>query len=231
MKLSIITGTVNRSWAMKRLLGSIFDCAHPGLEWELIIADASNEPMIIKHERITVLPEKPRLGHAAGYNRAFKQAKGEYVCWLNDDVVVNKGWDIHAINFMEANPWCGLGAIYYSEQGCCYHINHYPYQEMPYANFGIIKRTLGDQLGWFDEFCRMYGADNSLAFKTILAGYGVAGCIGSKVNHLAVMDDIKRKNIEGQPEDARNLMMHYRPYIDKMREECRKYPVSPRVLH
>lgn len=231
MKLSIVTGTVNRSWALKRLVSSIFEHAQKNLEWELIIADASETPTIIKHDRIRILHEWPRIGHAAGYNKAFKQAKGEYVCWLNDDVVVKPSWDLHAIRFMEENPWCGLGAIYYSEQGCCYHINHYPYPEMPYANFGIIKRILGEQIGWFDEFCRMYGADNSIAFKTILAGYGVAGCIGSKVDHLSVMDDIKRENVRGQPEDAKHLMMHYQPLVDEMRAACRNFPVSPRVLH
>ena len=229
MKLSIVTGTIERPQAIMRFVSSIFEHASPGLEWELIVADASPRPIIVKHARVQIMHEWPRAGHAKGYNRAFRKAKGEYVCWLNDDVVVTPGWDIKAIKFMEENPWCGLGAIYYSENGCCYHINHY--QGMPYANFGIIKKSLGDQIGWFDEFCRMYGADNSVAFKCFLAGYGVAGCRGSKVRHLAVMDEIKKANVAGQAEDARNLMERYRSKVDLMLAASKQFPASPMVCN
>lgn len=228
MKLTIVTGTVERPPAIRRLVSSIFEHSRVP-DWELIVADASKEPLILKHSRVQVLHEWPRAGHAVGYNRAFRAARGEFVCWLNDDVVVTPGWDSAAVRFMEENPWCGLGAIYYSESGCCPHINFYPYQDMPYANFGIIRKTLGDKIGWFDEECRMYGSDNSITFKTVLAGYGVAGVRGSKVEHWPVLDEIKRQNVAGQAEDARHLMDIYRGKIDLIRNKMRRYPSSPMV--
>lgn len=228
MKLSIVTGTVERPDAIRRMISSVFQHARVP-DWELIVADASERPLIMKHDRIRVIHERPRAGHAVGYNRAFKTAKGEFVCWLNDDVVVTPGWDSAAVRFLEENPWCGLGAIYYSESGCCPHINFYPYPDMPYANFGIIRKDFGDKIGWFDEECRMYGSDNSITFKTVLAGRGVAGVRGSRIEHWPVMDEIKRANVAGQADDAKALMDRYRPLIDVIRKKMRNYPASQQV--
>jgi GT2 family glycosyltransferase len=228
-KLSIVTGTVERPQALRRFVGSVFEHATPGIDWELIIADASRNPTFVKHPNVKTIHENPRAGHAAGYNRAFREAQGEYVVWMNDDAIVCKDWDARAISFMERNPWCGLGAIYYSEGGCCFHINSY--QGMPYANFGILERSFGEQIGWFDEFCRMYGADNSVAFKTLLAGKGIGACWGSKVEHWPIMDDIKRDNVARQAQDARALMDRYRDKIDEMLYLNSQYPRFPMVCN
>lgn len=227
MKLSIVTGTVERPQALRRFVGSVFEHANPDLDWELIIADASRNPTFVKHPRVKTIHEWPRAGHAVGYNRAFREAKGEYVAWMNDDVIVRKDWDIKALSYMEQNPWCGLGAIYYSEGGCCFHVNSW--LGLPYANFGIIEKKFGDEIGWFDEFCRMYGADNSIAFKTLLAGRGIGGCLGSTVEHWPVMDAIKRDNIARQAEDASNLMSVYREKVDIMLEINQQFPKFPMV--
>lgn len=41
--------------------------------------------------------------------------------WLNDDAEVQPRYAREAITFMEAHPQIGLGALYYSENGCPYH--------------------------------------------------------------------------------------------------------------
>ena len=217
MMLSLVTGTRNRKDSFLRLVRSIVD--RTVVEWELIVADASDGPIIIETlPGITVLPERPRLGMSAGYNRAFREASGEWVIWLNDDCEVLSGYAERSIAYMQEHPEIGLGCIYYSDptggfrvNGCCYG--------MHYANFGIIRRELGNQIGWFDEdVCPMYGNDNSLAYRVLIAGYGVAPISGAHIHHHADEDLERAMNNMNRMIDAQRLKDKYGPYLDQMRE-------------
>lgn len=221
--LSIVTGTRDRPDCFRRLLLSIV--RHTQVPYELIVADASSVPydVPLKPANIVWLPETPRLGMVKGYNRAFAAASGKWVIWLNDDCEVLPGYDTAAIDFMEANPKIGLGALYYIEKSLpksTFHVN--TFLDMLYANFGIIRRELGKELGWFDEDLTMYGSDNSLTFKCLLAGHGVTAITGSKVIHHGHMDDQRRENMRGQRVDAKHVMNKYMHRIDDMRAVYRQ---------
>jgi len=227
--LSIVVGTLDRPDQIKACIQSVI--AHTDIPYELIITDAGRRPIALEPhpDEIKLIREWPREGHAKGYNKAFRSAKGKYVCWLNDDARCTPGWARTAAAFMEDNAWCGLGAFYYSEHGCCYHVNFY--KDLIYANFGMISRAFGDEIEWFDECVRMYGADNSLTFKTILAGRGVCGIPGAKLQHLPVMDQQRMENVAGQKADERNLLVKYGPYIQKMQDMMARYPTTPLRTH
>src|SRR5688572_9609977 len=113
MKLSLVTGKVERDGPFQRLVNSIVD--HTAVPWELVVADASETPYVPEDDRIRVLHEKPRLTHSKGYNTAFRACLGEYILWLNDDAEVCPGYDTESIKFMEAHRRVGLGALHYSE--------------------------------------------------------------------------------------------------------------------
>src|SRR5690348_1580345 len=126
IEMSIITGTRHRPESLCRFLNSVVDTA--SVKTEIIVADASDEfpdmhPLNlanIKNENIFSLDrfhEKPRLGTVRGYNVAFRRATGRYVAWFNDDCTLLSGWDRTAIDFMDANPEVGLGAIYWRDPG------------------------------------------------------------------------------------------------------------------
>lgn len=228
--LSIVVGTIDRPAQLSKLISSVVRNTK-GIQYEMLIADASSRPAVATDlpENVYILREWPRLGHAAGYNKLFRQAKGKWVVWLNDDVEVEPEWAKAAVDFMETAPWCGLGCIYYSESGGAYCIN--AYQGMIYANFGIISKSLGDTIDWFDEdVLRMYGADNSLTFKVYLQDMGVMGIAGSKIRHNPIMDSVKIQNVEGQAADAAGLMGRYRPLVDRMLEISRQFPSSPLMV-
>ncbi len=222
--LSIVVGTLDRPKEIARCVESVL--RNTTVPFELLIGDAStkNSPALSSGP-VKVFREIPRLGHARGYNALFRKASGKYVCWLNDDAEVMPSWDVNAISFMENTPWVGLGCFYYSERGCCYHIQ--TYQGFIYANFGILTKEFGDQIGWFDEVVQMYGADNSITFKTILAGKGVAGMPGAKLFHRPINDDARTANMAGQAEDARKLMNKYRPFVWEMQRAMSRFPASP----
>ena len=74
-----------------------------------------------------------------------------------------------------------------------------PVGAMLYANFGILRRSLGKELGWFDEELTMYGSDNSLTFKTLLAGHGVTSIPGAKLIHHGHADQQRSAQCPVQP--------------------------------
>lgn len=212
--LSVITGSLNRPDSLQRLVDSFYE--HTSVSAELIISDASDVPFITKDtENIKVLPERPRLGCTAGYNRAFREARGKYVIWLNDDATVLPGYDTAAIAFMDAHPEIGLGALYYSNNGGPFHVNSY--WDMVYANFGIINREFGERIGWFDEDITMYGCDNSIAFRTLLDNKGIATIPGAMLRHHVVEDEIKLDNQKYREQGSQVLQRKYAYRIDRMK--------------
>lgn len=219
--LSIVVGTRNRPDAFRRLVESIEK--YTPMPWELVVSDASdrpieNEPVATDETwpKIKVIPERPRLGHVKGYNRAFREARGGWVIWLNDDVEVLPDWADNAITFMEYNPHVGLGALYYEEPGKkAFHMNLG--WGIPYANFGILRREVGERIGWFDEDFYMYGADNAIAFEMLMAGYAVVGIHSARVRHHSVNDPARQENERDAQTASAILSRKYEHRIPELR--------------
>ena len=210
-----MTGTLNRRDSLQRLVKSIQ--AHTPMSWELVIADASDVPIenVFKTSNITIIPERPRQGFVKGYNRAFQYSTGKWVLFLNDDAEVKPGYAEAAVSFMESHPEIGLGALYYAEGKLPYRT--WSCYGMLYANFGIISRELGNEVGWFDEDLTMYGSDNSLAFRVLLAGKGIASIPGARVWHHVELDAWKKDNQQYRLRDASKLHEKYFPKLEQMR--------------
>jgi len=224
-ELSIIAGTVNRQGHLNRFIKSIQ--THTDIDYELILLNAGDQDFWIDNfPQCKLLREYPRIGFAKGYNKGFKAATGKYVVYLNDDCEVTPHWAINAVRFMDDNNWCGLGALYFSESGPNGPFQIRNWLNLPYANFGILKRELGEQIGWIDEFLHTYGSDNSLTFKVLLAGYGVAGIPTCKILHNPILDQNKYENMSKQGEDAKNLLLKYRPLLPMMYDVMNRCPAS-----
>jgi len=212
--LSLVTGTRNREFEFRRLLKSI--TSYTDVSFELIVADASDFPIQTQDlpSNVKVIPERPRLGHSKGYNRAFREACGEWVIWLNDDCEVMPGYANSAIEFMKHRPEIGLGALAYSNLGGQFTVNMY--HGMIYANFGILSRELGNQIGWFDEDLRMYGCDNAITFRVLLAGRGVAAVPNSYIAHHECHDHERDLNQYDRHEEADKLNRIYGRHLATM---------------
>jgi glycosyltransferase involved in cell wall biosynthesis len=106
MKVSVIICTRNRASQLAAVLRSAQEMIVPdGLDWELLIVDngsSDNTSEIVDGFRNSlparcVREETPGLSNAR--NRGVKEARGEYICWTDDDVVIHKGW---LLAFVEA---------------------------------------------------------------------------------------------------------------------------------
>lgn len=213
--LSIIVGTRDRESGYRAMLESI-DRNTLGVDWELLVEDVSDRPgyVLSRGDQIRAFRHDHPDGHIKGYNRMFRQARGEWVTWLNDDAVVMPDWARVAINWMQNRPQVGLGCLTWKDAEGPWHVS--VFVDLPYANFGILRRQTGDRLDWFDEDLRFYGGDNSLAFRVMLDGLGCIGIPGEFVHHFRTADRHRPHNEATQPVDHQKMLEKYMPKLGQM---------------
>lgn len=219
VQLSIVTGTRNREHSFNRLLHSVL--RHTDVPFELIASDASDTPIDQSGfpDNVIIIPERPRKGCTAGYNVAFRSAIGKWVLWLNDDCEVLPGFASTAIDYMQRNEFVGLGAFAYSDPNHVGFKINQCFFGMDYANFGIISRELGNEVGWFDEEIVMYGNDNSLAYRVLMHGKCIGRILDARVAHHSEKDSHRIENNDHAFRTAQGnrLRAKYEPYLERMR--------------
>jgi glycosyltransferase involved in cell wall biosynthesis len=99
MSVTVAICTFNRAESLRRCLNSLAAMRVPsGLAWELIIVnnnstDHTDDVVEEYRDRLPLRREfEPRHGLSNARNRAIDTAKGEYIVWTDDDVVVDSDW-------------------------------------------------------------------------------------------------------------------------------------------
>lgn len=169
--VAILVGTdPNRRDECDRLVASLQ--AHTEPEWRLYVGDmAPPEVPLYRHAdpRVVVRREWPPLGVSDGFNKLAELGAEPWVTWLNDDAEVCAGWATAAIQALESHSGAAMAALYYltphDPQG--WHVNSYPFPDMPYANFGFMRRAVFQAAGGFDKRVSLYGMDNALCFRVL----------------------------------------------------------------
>lgn len=204
--ISICCGTVNRADSFRRFWRSLVAAAT--VPTEVLIGDGCNGEWHASYTReldtaghiqhISIAYERPRKGMIPGYNALFRQATAPFVAFFNDDAELVPGWDATALRFMRAHEEVGCGCLYWSDPGGRPYVQSL--QSIIYPNFGVIRRDVGNAVGWFDERevwlpetgkkekLMFYGCDTSIAFSIIDAGYAVVPIPGCLVKHHREQD-------------------------------------------
>lgn len=99
MDITVIICTRNRASQLREVLNSAAAMKVPqGLQWEMIVVDngsTDNTPDVVKEfiDRLpifTVSEITPGLSNAR--NCGVRAAKGAYICWTDDDVIIDENW-------------------------------------------------------------------------------------------------------------------------------------------
>lgn len=99
MRVSVVVCTRNRAEQLKRVLDSAVDLKIPdGLAWEFLLVDngSVDHTAAVAASYADRLPircvreETPGLSNAR--NRAVAEARGAYICWTDDDVLIDSDW-------------------------------------------------------------------------------------------------------------------------------------------
>lgn len=152
-----------------------------------------------KDSRFRDLPSGENLGFVKGCNFASRQAKGEYVVFLNNDTEVRPGWLEYLVAFAETREDCGAigskliypdgtlqeagGMIFSDGEGRNFGRGENP-DALPYNTVAevdycsgaslMVRTALFMKYGGFDErYAPAYSEDADLCFRLRQDGYRV----------------------------------------------------------
>ncbi|RJS76062.1 glycosyltransferase, partial [Methanophagales archaeon] len=199
--VSIITLMFNKAEFSYQYLESIL--AHTDVLYELIIVDNGSidetTSLLDRVENVTIIKNKENLGFIKGCNQGASKAKGKYLLFLNNDIVVTPGWLSKLVKTIENYPKCGAvgckliwpngklqeaGSIIWSDGSALGYGRgdnpmrpEYSYlREVDYCSGAclLVRKDLFQSLGSFDErYIPAYYEDSDLCLGIWGLGYKV----------------------------------------------------------
>lgn len=225
--LSVVFGTLNRKEFLTRALLSIPN-ACDDLSFEIVVVDGSPDndtrDLLLAAKfngyPIRIIAERTRRGAVAAFNRGFREASGEFVASFNDDAEYVGAPLFSAVQSLRADPNIGQIAIPFlthkvtraSEITTTRPERILPevanvklpvLGTVPYANFSVIRRTLGDELGWWGDYYQ-YAGDTHLSAGVWARGFAVVPLphTAGYIIHYEAQDDTRVPNVETKHFDA-----------------------------
>ena len=201
--VSIIVLNYNGKKYLDHCFDSLAKISYPKSRFEVILVDnGSSDGSVdyVKHNYpwVKIVPLKVNYGFTGGNNIGVRFAKGEYIVFLNNDVVVDEKWLIELVKVVMDNP----DAIVTSKSlffempdmidhdgtkmtfiGRSFSINFGrkndnsksvpKYVVQPYGASMMVKKSVFVDLGRFDEIYFTSLEDTDLGLKAWLYGYKV----------------------------------------------------------
>lgn len=182
--------------------------------FEVILADdqSSDETTAAEEivENLRVVRNEHNLGFIKTNNKAVKQAKGRYICLLNNDTEVTSGWIDEALSMFELMNDVGAvgcklvypdgslqeaGGIVWGS-GVPWNYGKNQNASHPCFNYSrdadylsaaalFVQKSVWQEVGGFsEEFAPAYYEDTDLAYKIRKAGYRTIYCPSAEVVHF-----------------------------------------------
>lgn len=116
--ITVILCTYNRSRSLARALKSVAHSTLPeSVEWEVLIVDnnSSDDTRNVAEEFCKRDPEHFRYmferqqGKSFALNAAIRQAQGDVLAFMDDDVTVEPMWLCNLASSLDGGPWGGAG--------------------------------------------------------------------------------------------------------------------------
>ena len=218
--VSIVVPTFNRLRRLQRCVDKIRQ--NVSVSHETIVVDGGStdgsREWLSGQSDLRVILEPEREGAVRAFNKGFRAARGAYVTWLNDDAYPLPGSIEAAIETIERPDLADVGmvAFYHNwnqsrnvldsvskggERFAIYSVRGYPY-----ANFGLLRRSLLERIGFADERYYFFGFDPDLSLKVqIDEGLLVVGCRRALVHHEEHHDERKLGDLDAGASDNAKL--------------------------
>jgi glucosyl-dolichyl phosphate glucuronosyltransferase len=214
IKLSIVISTKDRSQILTRCLDSLVDQTKNMKDVEVIIINNNSSDGTVKltHRYIGKftnwrLVTETQLGLSYARNRGWKESRGIYVAYIDDDAIAKNDWVSQIITFINSSPEIGIFGGPYTSYTISPKASWLP-KEYGTHSLGnktrevhigkewingtnmVFKKKLLKKFGGFDTGLGMkgkkisYGEEANLLLRMYLAGVPVYYCPKIKVKHL-----------------------------------------------
>ncbi len=218
--VSIIIVNFNGKRFLNECLSTVFGSKYPNFE-VIFVDNASTDKSLdfvikefAKDSRLKVIRNSENLGFGPANNVGFKQARGDYIVFLNNDTSVESEWlttlvdalendrtiglasslvlnmdgqTVQAAGILKCDVWMRACAGCWIGQGSIRSKDEFPKVFEISSAIGavmIAKREFLKKIGLFDPKYFYYYDDDYLSFKTWLAGKRVVAVSSSKIRHF-----------------------------------------------
>jgi O-antigen biosynthesis protein len=211
MKTSIIILTYNQLEYTKKCIDSIR--LHTNSNYEIIVVDnASNDDTIHylqEQKDIKVIYNSQNLGYAKGNNQGLELVTGDFILFLNNDVVVTPGWLDPLLQTLNSNEKIAMVGpvtnnisgmqkikVNYNEETLdgldafsleyCNQNRQRSKKVLRLVGFALAcKRKVLDEIGYFDEVFGMGNfEDDDLCLRALSKGYELRIVHNSFIHHF-----------------------------------------------
>ena len=189
MKLSVITLTLNKLEYTKNFIESLKKYTK---DFELIIVENGSTDGTVEYIKsmpeIKLIQNTENKGFSVGNNQGIEIAQGEYIGFLNNDILLYPNW-FEACKRVFENEKAGFVSPrhinpHYDNTNSKKYIKYFQgfHYDKPYEksfdecvfSCVITKREVLNKIGVFDEnFFPAFFEDNDLKYRAIEAGYGI----------------------------------------------------------
>ncbi len=215
MRVSIIILNWNGLKVLAPCLRALADNTTLDGDYEIIVLDNGSEEQGVEdvvrpHPKVRLIKQAQNLGFAKGNNLAAREARGQFLVFLNNDTLPQQGWLQPLLDTFKHYPSCGLaGARIVNADGSVLHVGAYfvpAVREYVWAYRGfpgeidelqsprecevyiacaiMIERQSFERIGGFDEFYFQGYEDFDLCLKLRELGLTVRYCPQSMVVHF-----------------------------------------------
>ncbi|MBI2010587.1 MAG: glycosyltransferase family 2 protein [Candidatus Chisholmbacteria bacterium] len=221
MFVSVIIPSFNGQKLLQKYLPSVIAaCAHwdPSQKnWQIIVVDDGSTDDTVtwvkqNYPMIKVVKNSSTLRFARAVNRGVKEARGEIVLLLNNDVKPDKNFlqpllghfddpQVFAVGCLERNEVAGqtiLGGRGVGQFSRGFLIHARAHDQMKpetlwvTAGSGAFRKSMWDKLGGFDPLFRpAYEEDRDLSYNALKAGYKAIFEPKAQVTHLHETSNLK----------------------------------------
>lgn len=193
VKLSIITLTYNKLEYTKKYVESLYKYTN---DFELIIVDNGSTDGTVEFLKtlpdIKLILNDENKGFSKGNNQGLELAQGEYIGFLNNDILLYPNWFEECEKVFIAEDKAGfvsprhLNVNYEctNDRNYIKYFQGFKFRKKYEKSFDecvfscvLTKRTVLDSIGIFDEnYTQAFFEDNDLKYRAILEGFGVLVC-------------------------------------------------------